>query len=278
MAPAVASRVAAFRALHSAGCFVLPNPWDAGSARFLASIGYPALATSSAGLAFSLGRPDTPTALSREEVLQNVRDVVEATDLPVNADLQSGYGATPAEVADSVRLCVEAGAAGLSIEDATGDPRAPLFELPEAVARLRAAREAIDATGAGVVLTARAECFLVGHPDPLPASIVRLLAYAEAGAECLYAPGLRTAEEVRAVVDAVAPLPVNVLAAAPGWMTRESLGALGVRRVSVGSAFARVAWTAFMDAAREVAETGAFLPLTRATPFATFATLFAREA
>lgn len=259
-------RIAAFRALHEADCFVLPNPWDAGSAVLLAALGFRALATTSAGLAFSLARPDNPTSLTLEDTLDNVRRIVEATDLPVNADFQGGYGATPDDVAESVRRCVETGVAGLSIEDAHGERE--LFELPEAVERVRAARAAIDASGRKVVLTARAECFLIGTPHPLADAVERLTAYAEAGADCLFAPGLRTRAEVARVVEAVAPKPVNVLVRDPSWMTAEALAELGVRRISVGSALARVAWKSVHEAAADIAGTGSFRSLTDAETFA----------
>lgn len=261
----LAGRRAAFRRLHESGCFVLPNPWDVGSARILQHLGFAALATTSAGLAFSMGVPDG--GVPRAAVLAHLRAMVDATDVPLNADFESGYAKDAAGVAESVRLCVETGVAGLSIEDSTGDRAAPLFELAEAVERLRAARAAIDASGTGVVLTGRAECHLVGHPDPLRESIRRLEAYAAAGADCLYAPGLRTAEAVAAVVKAVAPRPVNVLAAAPGFSVRQ-LEDLGVRRVSVGGALARAAYGAATRAAREMSEKGTFQALGEATPHA----------
>ena len=259
------ARRAVFRSLHERGCFVLPNPWSVGSARYLQHLGFPALATTSAGHAFSLGLPDG--AVPRAVVLRHIREIVEATELPVNADLEAGFAPDPAGVAESVRLCVEAGVAGLSIEDSTGDPAAPLRELPAAVERLKAARAAIDASGTGVVLTGRAECHLVGHPDPLRESLRRLEAYAAAGADCLYAPGLRTREAVASVVRAVAPKPVNVLASAPGFTVRE-LEDLGVRRISVGSALARVAFGAFMRAAEEIARRGSFDSFADAAPHA----------
>lgn len=264
--------IEAFWRLHESGCFVLPNPWDCGSAKVLASLGFEALATTSAGLAFARGRPDSPTALGLDVVLDNIREIVDATPLPVNADFQAGYGSTPEAVARSVARCVDAGVAGLSIEDASGDQARPLFERSAAVERVRAAREAIDASGRRVLLTARAECFLVGHPEPLTESLARLVAYAEAGADCLYAPGLRTASQITAVVEAVAPRPVNVLA--PAAMTVAQLAELGVRRVSIGSALARVAWRAFIDAARRIQQTGALEPLANAEPFATLDALF----
>ena len=267
-------RIESFRRLHESGCFVLPNPWDRGAARYLASLGFSALATTSAGQSFSLGKPDHPTALGRDAVLEHIREIVDATSLPVNADFQAGYGATPDAVGDSVARCVATGVAGLSIEDATGDDTAPLFDFDVAVERVRAARAAIDASGRPVVLTARAECFLVGTADPLEESIRRLVAFSEAGADCLYAPGLRTDEQIRAVVDAVAPRPVNVLCTEPRRMTLDHLKSLGVRRISVGSALARVAYGAFMASAREMAEAGAFTRLASAEPFATFNAVF----
>jgi 2-methylisocitrate lyase-like PEP mutase family enzyme len=259
------ARRAAFRRLHERGCFVLPNPWDVGTARYLQHLGFPALATTSAGLAFSLGLPDGAVPL--DTVLAHVRAVVEATDVPVNADFEAGFGADAAAVARSVSRCVATGVAGLSIEDATGDPAAPLFDLDVAVERLSAARAVIDASGGGVVLTGRAECHLVGHPDPLRESLRRLEAYAAAGADCLYAPGVRTREAVAAIVKAVAPKPVNVLVAAPYFTVRE-LEDLGVRRISVGGALARAAWGAFLHAAEELARDGTLGGLAEAPPHA----------
>jgi 2-methylisocitrate lyase-like PEP mutase family enzyme len=275
MASDPAARRAAFRRLHERGCFLMPNPWDVGSARYLQHLGFPAIATTSAGHAFSLGLPDG--GVPRAAMLRHVREVVEATDVPVSADLESGHGSDPAGVAESVRLCLETGAAGLSIEDSTGEPSAPLFELLEALERLRAARAAVDASGTGAVLTGRAECFLVGHPDPLRESLRRLEAYAAAGADCLYAPGLRTREEVAAVVKAVAPKPVNVLVSAPGFTVRE-LEDLGVRRISVGGALARAAWGGLMRAAEEMAGQGTFRALGEAAPFARLNRLFREDA
>jgi 2-methylisocitrate lyase-like PEP mutase family enzyme len=249
-------RRASFRALHREGCFVIPNPWDRGSAKLLAQLGFPALATSSAGLAFSLGLPDTLDALSREQVIEHVRSIVLATRLPVNADLQSGYADTPEGVAETARLAEDVGVSGLSVEDATGDAREPLYPLSVAVERLVAAKTALQ--GSGVLLTARAESFLVGHPSPLQDVLTRLTAYAEAGADVLYAPGLRDLAQIRAVVEAVAPLPVNVLVGANLGLRVADLAELGVRRVSVGSALARTAWTAFVRAAGEIATEGEF--------------------
>jgi 2-methylisocitrate lyase-like PEP mutase family enzyme len=253
-----ADRVATFRRLHERGCFVMPNPWDRGSAVYLARLGFPALATSSAGFAFTRALPDSPLALSRDAVLAHVADIVESTPLPVNADFQSGYGEGPEEVAESVTLCVRAGVAGLSIEDATGDDARPLYDVARAVERVRAARRAIDDSGTGVLLTARAECFLVGHADPLAESIRRLQAYAEAGADVLYAPGVGDRDSIRAVIGAVAPKPVNVLVSGRTDLRVADLADLGVRRISVGSALARCAWTGFAAAARAIAESGDF--------------------
>jgi methylisocitrate lyase len=271
MAGDPSARRAAFRRLHERGCFVIPNPWDPGSARYLRHLGFPALATTSAGAAWSMGLPDGQ--VTRAAMLEHVRAVAEAVDVPVNADFQAGFGLDPAAVAGSVRLCVETGAAGLSIEDSTGDRAAPLYELAVAVERLKAARAAIDASGGGLVLTGRAECHLVGHPDPLRESLRRLEAYADAGADCLYAPGLRTREAVAELVRAVAPKPVNVLVSSPVFSVRE-LEDLGVRRISVGGALARAAWGAFMRAAREIAIDGTFGGLADAPTFAEIDGLF----
>jgi len=268
----VAARRARFRRLHEAGCFLMPNPWDVGSARWLASLGVPALASTSAGLAFSLGLPDGGR-VSLEVVLAHLEALTKATDLPVNADLEAGYAADAAGVAASVRRALATGVAGLSIEDATGDPARPLFPLDEAVARLAAARRAVDEVGLGAVLTARAECFLTGHPDPLPEALRRLTAYAAAGADCLYAPGLRTPEQVAAVVRAVAPRPVNVLASG-GAFTLAELADLGVRRVSLGGGLARAAWTGFQRAAEEAVRHGTFSLTAAATPHAALDAFF----
>ncbi|WP_230534523.1 isocitrate lyase/PEP mutase family protein [Microvirga roseola] len=261
------ARRMAFRRLHESGCFVMPNPWDPGTALYLASLGFPALATTSSGFAFSRGLPDTDWAVPRDMVLAHIREIVDATDLPVNADFESGYAHEPEAVAENVRLCVETGVAGLSIEDATGDRSTPLYDLTLAVERIRAAREAIDATGTGVLLTARAECFLVGRPDPLKESIRRLEAYAEAGADVLYAPDLSTVEEIRAVVSAVSPKPVNVLMSAATELRVADLAELGARRISVGSALARAAWGGFTRAAEAIAREGSFTLFAQNRPF-----------
>jgi len=252
---AIAARRRAFRDLHAAGCFVIPNPWDAGSARYLASLGFQALATTSSGFAWSQARADGTS--SRDAVLAHLRELVAATELPVNADFESGYGATPADVAQSVRLAVATGVAGLSIEDSTGDAARPIHDLDTALARLRAAREAIDAAGGDTLLVGRAENWLHGRPD-LADTIARLRAYAEAGADCLYAPGIKTREDIAAVVAAVAPKPVNLLVGATSELTLADIAELGVRRVSVGGALARSAWGGFMRAAQAIAQRGVF--------------------
>jgi len=268
---AIAARRRAFRDLHAAGCFVIPNPWDAGSARYLASLGFKALASTSSGFAWSHARADG--AMPRDAVLAHLREIVAATELPVNADFESGYGATPADVAASVRLAVDAGVAGLSIEDSTGDPTRPIHDLPEALARLRAARGAIDAAGGDTLLVGRAENFLHGRPD-LSDTIVRLRAYAEAGADCLYAPGLKTRADIAAVVAAVAPKPVNLLVGATSEFTLADIAAMGVRRVSVGGGLARSAWGGFMRAARAIAAEGSFEGLAGAASGAELNALF----
>jgi 2-methylisocitrate lyase-like PEP mutase family enzyme len=248
-----------FHALHASGCFVLPNPWDVGTALHLAQLGFQALATTSAGFAFGRGLPDDPAALSLELVLAHAREIVKATPLPVNVDFQSGYADGPEGVAENVARCVASRCAGLSIEDASGDPASPLFPLQTALARLRAARRAIDDAGVPVVLTARCEAWLVGTPDPFAVARERLSAYAAAGADCLYAPGVRRPEEIEALVREVAPKPMNVLVyAGNAELTVEQLAGLGVRRISVGSSLARVAWGAFLRSAREIAATGSF--------------------
>lgn len=252
------SAIARFRLLHESSCFVLPNPWDVGTAVYLERLGFEALATTSAGFAFSRGLPDSVSAVTRGAMLAHISEIVEATSLPVNADFQNGYADEPEGVADSVALCVATGVAGLSIEDASDDRSIPLYEFELAVERIKAARAAIDASGVQVVLTGRCEAWLVGHPDPARVSIERLVAYAEAGADCLYAPGVRDHGEIAAIVKAVSPKPVNVLVSGPGDLSVSRLLDLGVRRVSVGSALARVAWGAFIRAARSIKETGSF--------------------
>jgi 2-methylisocitrate lyase-like PEP mutase family enzyme len=271
------ARRAAFRALHERGCFVIPNPWDPGTAAYLQHLGFPALATSSAGFAFARGLPDDGRAVTRDMALGHIAEVVAATDLPVNADFQAGYADDPEGVARNVALCVATGVAGLSIEDATGDPARPLYDLPLAVERVRAARAAIDASASGVLLTARAECFMVGHPDPLPESIRRLQAYAAAGADVLYAPGPTRSEDLRAIVSAVAPKPVNVLMGGGAGLRTSDLAALGARRISVGSGLARTAWGAFARAARALADEGSFAGFEGALPYRELDALFAER-
>lgn len=268
-----ASRRATFAQLHESGCFVIPNPWDVGSARFLAHCGFRALATTSAGFQFTLGQPDTVWGLPLTTALEHIAGLVEATELPINADFQSGYAHEPDSVATNVSLCVDTGVAGLSIEDATGEP-GELYELPLAVERIRAAREAIDAKGVQVLLTARAESYLVGRPEPLDDVLRRLTAYAEAGADVLFAPGPRTSEEIRAIVNAVSPKPVNAIVMGDMGMTVADLAALGVRRISVGSALARTAWGSFIRAARAIAEEGSFSGLADAAPFSELNRIF----
>jgi len=261
---ALASRRQRFRELHESGCFVIPNPWDIGTAVYLARLGFKALATTSAGFANAQGSPDG--AVTREAVLKHIAEIVAATELPVNADFESGFARDPEGVAESVRLCVATGVAGLSIEDASGDPAHPLYDVKHATERIAVARAAIG--GSGVLLVGRAECFLVGHPDPLGESIRRLQAYAAAGADVLYAPGVRERDEIRAIVDAVRPKPVNVLM---GWNTGlrvEDLAELGVRRISVGSSLARAAWTGFLRAAKLIAEEGSFAGFDGLVPYA----------
>jgi 2-methylisocitrate lyase-like PEP mutase family enzyme len=260
----VEQRIQRFRELHEAGCFVLPNPWDVGSARLLVQLGFSAIATTSSGFAWSRGRQDNHITL--DEALAHMRDIAQSVDVPVNADFEGGFAVAPEDVRANVLKATSTGVAGLSIEDSTGDPANPLFDFDLSVARVRAAREAIDQSGTGIVLVGRSEGFIVGRPD-LHETIRRLTAYAEAGADCLYAPGLRTREEIVAVVRAVAPKPVNVLASGP-IATVSELADMGVRRISVGGALARAAWNGFLQAAREIAEQGTFEHLGRAVPFA----------
>jgi len=252
----ISSMRQAFRELHhQAGCFLIPNPWDVGSARYLQGLGFKALASTSSGAAWSMGLPDN--RLPREAVLAHLAELVNATDLPVNADFEGGFASDAEGVRESVRLCVATGVAGLSIEDSTGDPASPLRPLDEAVARMKAARAAIDAAGGEVLLVGRAENFISGRPD-LADTITRLQAYAEAGADVLYAPGLTSREQIAAVVVAVAPKPVNLLVGAASELTMDDIAALGVRRVSVGGALARSAWGGFMRAALVLQEQGRF--------------------
>jgi 2-methylisocitrate lyase-like PEP mutase family enzyme len=255
LSPSTSDKRRTFHQLHASGCFVIPNPWDVGSARYLQSLGFKALATTSSGFAWSRGVPDN--GVSRDTVLAHLREMVAETELPVNADFESGFARDAAGVAESVRLAVEAGVAGLSIEDSTGDATMPLYEIAVAIERMGAARRAIDRAGGDTLLVGRAECFIVGRPD-LAETIARLKAYANAGADCLYAPGIRTREQIAAVVRAVAPKPVNLLIGWASDMTLSDVAELGVRRVSVGGALARSAWGGFMRSAKLIAEQGRF--------------------
>jgi 2-methylisocitrate lyase-like PEP mutase family enzyme len=259
--PSIADKRRTFARLHESGCFALPNPFDVGSALYLQNLGFKAIATTSSGFAWTIGNADN--RVSRELVLAHLAAMVAATDIPVNADFESGFASDAAGVAESVGLAVATGVAGLSIEDSTGISARPLYEIDEAAARVRAARAAIDQAGGDTLLVGRAECFLVGRPD-LAETIARLKAYAAAGADCLYAPGLRTRDEIRAVVAAVAPKPLNVLLWSPADQTMQEFEELGVRRVSVGGALARSAWGGFIRAARQIAEEGRFDGLTAA--------------
>jgi 2-methylisocitrate lyase-like PEP mutase family enzyme len=276
---ALATRRKAFRGLHQRGCFVMPNPWDVGSARYLQHLGFPALATTSAGFAFSQGLPDSgdDAVNSRDRSLGYISSITAEVDLPVSADFMSGYGRQPEDVADSVTRCVATGVAGLSIEDATGDPASPMYELLVAVERLRAARQAIDQSGEDVLLTARAECYHVGHPDPLRECVRRLQAYAAAGADVLFAPGPQTPKEIKALVEAVAPKPLNLLVVRDIGLSVAEIAALGVRRISVGGALALAAWTGFMRAAQALRSKGSFDGLASLVPYAEIDGLFATD-
>jgi 2-methylisocitrate lyase-like PEP mutase family enzyme len=253
--PSVAEKRAAFRKLHQSGCFVIPNPWDVGSARYLQGLGFKALASTSSGFAWSQAEADT--AVGVDTVLAHLKEICAATDVPVNADFEGGYADDPAGVAKNVTRCCETGVAGLSIEDSTGDKAKPLYEIPFAVERMKAARAAIDKTAPDVLLTGRAEGFIAGVPD-LEQMIARLKAYAAAGADVLYAPGIKTRDQIEAVVKAVAPKPVNFLNGAAFGHTVADIAAMGVRRISVGGALARSAWGGFMRTAKSIAEQGSF--------------------
>jgi len=244
-----------FRALHQSGCFVIPNPWNVGSARYLQGLGFKALATTSSGYAHSQGFSDGD--VTRDMMLAHCREVAQAADVPVNADFEGGYAHDPAGVAENVRLCMETGVAGLSIEDFTGDDADPLYDFELAVERVKAARAAIDKAGGGVVFTARTEGFIKGRPD-MAETIRRLKAFADAGADCLYPPGIRTREQIETVVKAVAPLPVNLLMSAPIGLTVKDIADMGIRRISIGGTLARVAMHAFIKSAREIAAEGKF--------------------
>ncbi len=267
------SLAAKFRALHESGCFVLPNPWDIGTAIYLEHLGFKALATTSAGFAFSRGKPDG--GVPRDEMLAHIREIVKATALPVNADFHAGYADEPEDVAANVRLCVETGVAGLSIEDSTGRSDCRLHEKKLAIERIRAARSAIDASKTGVVLTGRCEAWLVGNPDPLDTALDRLTAYAEAGADCLYAPGVSDPNEIARIVKTLAPKAVNVLVSGFNHqLTLSGLADIGVRRISVGSGLALAAWGAFLRAAQNIQTNGTFNLLAGNAPSADLNELF----
>ncbi len=252
--PSIAEKRQAFRQLHETGCFVIPNPWNVGTARYLQGLGFKALATTSSGYAHSLGLSDGD--ITRDMALAHIREIADAADIPVNADFENGFADEPADVAANVRLCAETGVAGLSIEDYTGNDAEPLYPFDLAVARVRAARAAIDRAGGGIVFTARSEGFIRSRPD-MDETLRRLKAFSEAGADCLYAPGIKTREEIETVVKTVAPKPVNFLMAGSNFTVAE-LAALGVRRISVGGTLARVAMHAFIASARAIAEQGRF--------------------
>lgn len=261
--PSIGEKRSNFRALHASGCFLIPNPWDVGSARYLQGLGFKALATTSSGFAWSQGHADN--GITRDMALAHLRDMVAATDVPINADFENGFASDAAGVGVNVGLAVDTGVAGLSIEDSTGDPAQPLFALDVAVERLRAARHAIDKAGGDTLLVGRAECFLVGVPD-LEETIRRLKAYSDAGADCLYAPGLRTPEQIAAAVAAIAPKPFNLLVGTVSTLTVAEIAGLGVRRISVGGGLARAAWGGFQRAAKALAERGSFDGFADAAP------------
>lgn len=271
--PVMSDKTARFHHLHESGCFVIPNPWDPGSAKLLAGLGFPALATTSSGFAWTQGRPDNHVTL--DEALAHFRIIAAAVDVPVSGDFEGGFAVEPERVADNVTRAVHTGVAGLSIEDSSGDPQSPLFEFTLAVDRVRAARRAIDASGTGVLLTARTEGFIAGRPD-LAETLRRVRAYAEAGADCLYAPGIRSLSDIAAVVHTADPRPVNVLVGSD-FATVAQLAELGVRRISVGGALARAAWTGLLAAAKEIARDGTFTGLARAVPFAEFNGMFSAD-
>jgi 2-methylisocitrate lyase-like PEP mutase family enzyme len=261
--PTTSEKRATFRRLHESGCFVIPNPWDVGSTRYLQSMGFKALATTSAGFAWSRGLGDG--GVTRELALAHFAEIAAAADVPVNADFEGGFADAPEGVAESVRLCVVTGVSGLSIEDFTGDKANPLYDFDLAVARIAAARVAIDKAGGDVLLTGRSEGFIRGRPD-LDETIRRLKAYADAGADCLYAPGISTREQIAAVVQAVAPKPVNLLIGTPSPLTVKDCADLGVRRISVGGSLARSAWGGFIRAAKQIMEAGNFNAFADAAP------------
>jgi len=269
--PTVAERRATFRRLHESGCFVIPNPWDVGSALYLQNLGFKALATTSAGFAWSRGAGDS--GITRDMALAHFAELAAAADVPMNADFEGGFADAPADVAESVRLCVETGVSGLSIEDFNGDRANPLYDFDLAVARIKAARAAIDKAGGDVLLTGRSEGFIRGRPD-LDETVRRLKAFADAGADCLYAPGISTREQISAVVTAVAPKPVNLLMGSPSPLSVKDITELGVRRISVGGSLARAAWGGFIRAAKQIMEAGNFNAFADAAPGAELNKLF----
>lgn len=261
--PSIVEKRRTFRLLHESGCFVIPNPWDIGSARYLQHLGFKALATTSLGYAYAAGYADGEVPLGL--MLDHIAEMVETSDVPVNADFEGGFAHDPEGVAENVIACIGTGVAGLSIEDATGDKAVPLYPFEQALARVKAAREAIDKTGEDVMLTARTEGFIRGRPD-MDETVRRLKAFADAGADCLYAPGIRTPEEIKIVVESVAPKPVNILIGWPSDLRVRDIAAMGARRISVGGALARCAWGGFMRAARGLAEAGSFGGFSDAAP------------
>ncbi len=263
--PSIAEKRQVFRRLHEEGCFVIPNPYDIGTTIYLQSLGFKALATTSAGAAWALGLADD--MVGRDDMLAHIKALAETSDVPMNADFGNGFADDPESLAENVRLCVSTGVAGLSIEDFTGDPAKPLYDIDLAVERVRAARDAIEATDRDVILVARSEAYRLRHPDAAKEAMRRLELFAEAGADCLYAPGVRSRAEILALVNAVAPKPINLLIGEPIGLSVSDIAALGVRRISVGGALARAAWGGFMAAAREIAESGTFEELGNAVSF-----------
>lgn len=256
-----------FREMHEKGCFVIPNPWDLGSAIFLQSLGFQALATTSSGFAFTKGLPDSPDAVSLSATLAHYHELAHGVDIPVSADFQNGYGSTLDELRSSVLACIETGVAGFSIEDSTGNPDKPLFDFEQALERIQLVRRTIDDSGTGVVLTARSECFLVGHPDPLKESIKRLQAFAEAGADVLFAPCPAERTNIQTIVRELSPKPVNIIMSGYSGLKVGDVVALGARRISVGSGLARAAWTGFIEAATKIAKEGSFEGLDKLASF-----------
>ncbi len=272
--PSISDKRKTFRSLHEQGCFVIPNPWDVGSARYLQHLGFKALATTSLGFAYAAGYADGE--VPRGLMLDHIAELTEISDVPVNADFEGGYAHDPEGVAESVTMCVATGVAGLSIEDSTGDKERPLYPFDQALARIKAARAAIDATGEDVMLTARTEGFIRGRPD-MDETLRRLKAFADAGADCLYAPGIKTREEIRTVTSAVAPMPVNVLIGWPSDLSVSDVAALGARRISVGGSLARAAWGGFIRAARQLSEGGCFGGFADAAPAADLNAFFRED-